>query len=135
MTDTISKEMRSANMSAVRSRNTQPEIRVRKIAHRLGYRFRLHTRKLPGKPDIVFPSRKKVIFVHGCFWHQHKGCSRASIPTSNSEFWRTKLARNMVRDAEQIVTIRKSGWRVLVVWECETKNERRLAARLRRFLE
>ena len=134
MTDTVSKEQRSANMSAVRSRNTGPEIRVRQIAHGLGYRFRLHRRELPGKPDIAFPGRQKVVFVHGCFWHQHKGCPRASIPESNSEFWRNKLSRNMVRDAKQVAAIKKSGWRVLVVWECETKNERRLAARLRRFL-
>ena len=134
MTDTISKEQRSTNMSAVRSRNTGPEIRVRQIAHGLGYRFRLHRRELPGKPDIAFPGRQKVVFVHGCFWHQHKGCPRASIPESNSEFWRNKLARNIARDAKQITAIKKSGWRVLVVWECETKNERRLAARLRRFL-
>ena len=134
MTDTVSKEQRSANMSAVRSRNTGPEIRVRQIAHGLGYRFRLHRRELPGKPDIAFPGRQKVVFVHGCFWHQHKGCPRASIPESNSEFWRNKLSRNMVRDAKQVAAIRKNGWRVLVVWECETKNERRLAARLRRFL-
>src|ERR1035441_4869388 len=101
-------------MSAVRSRNTGPEIRVRQIAHGLGYRFRLHRRELPGKPDIAFPGRQKVVFVHGCFWHQHKGCPRASIPESNSEFWRNKLARNIARDAKQITAIKKSGWRVLV---------------------
>jgi DNA mismatch endonuclease (patch repair protein) len=134
MTDKISKERRSANMRAVRSRNTRPEIRVRQIAHGLGYRFRLHRRDLPGKPDIVFPRHQKAIFVHGCFWHQHNGCRRASVPQSNPRFWRTKLARNAARDAKQLAAIRKRGWRVLVVWECEIKDKKRLTARLRRFL-
>ena len=134
MTDKVSKEQRSANMRAVRSRNTQPEVRVRQIAHALGYRFRLHFRKLPGKPDLAFPGRRKAIFVHGCFWHRHKGCRRASMPKSNRAFWRAKLARNASRDAEELAAIRKQGWRALVVWECEIKNEPRLAARLRRFL-
>jgi DNA mismatch endonuclease (patch repair protein) len=134
MTDNLSKLRRSANMRAVPSRNTGPEIRVRQIAHSLGYRFRLHSRSLPGKPDIVFPSRQKVIFVHGCFWHQHKGCSRASLPQTNSEFWRTKLSLNAARDSRQMAAMKNLGWRVLVVWECEIRNERRLEARLRRFL-
>jgi DNA mismatch endonuclease (patch repair protein) len=122
-------------MRAVRSRNTKPEIRVRQIAYGLGYRFRLNRRELPGKPDIAFPGRRKVVFVHGCFWHQHKGCRRASLPQSNYVFWRAKLAHNVERDAEQVAAIRKLGWRVLVVWESEIKSERRLAARLRRFLQ
>jgi DNA mismatch endonuclease (patch repair protein) len=134
MTDKISKERRSANMRAVRSRNTQPEIRVRQIAYGLGYRFRLHFRKLPGKPDIAFPGRQKAVFVHGCFWHQHRKCRRASVPKSNRGFWRAKLEHNAARDAKQLAAIRKHGWRALVIWECEIKNERRLAARLRRFL-
>ncbi|MBZ5501259.1 MAG: DNA mismatch endonuclease Vsr [Acidobacteriia bacterium] len=134
MTDKLSKELRSANMRAVRSRNTRPEIRVRQIAHSLGYRFRLHRRDLPGKPDIVFPGRQKAVFVHGCFWHQHHGCRRASIPQSNVRFWHTKLARNAARDAKQLAAIRKCGWRALVVWECEVKDVKRLTARLRRFL-
>ncbi len=134
MMDKISKERRSSNMRAVRSRNTRPEIRVRQIAHGLGYRFRLHRRELPGKPDIAFPVRQKAVFVHGCFWHQHKGCRRATVPQSNPGFWRTKFARNVARDAEQLAAIRKRGWRALVVWECEIKDEKRLTARLRRFL-
>jgi len=134
MTDKVSKEQRSANMRAVRSRNTQPEVRVRQIVYALGYRFRLHFRKLPGKPDLAFPSLRKAVFVHGCFWHRHKGCRRASMPKSNRAFWRAKLARNASRDAEELAAIRKQGWRALVVWECEIKNELRLAARLRRFL-
>jgi DNA mismatch endonuclease, patch repair protein len=134
MTDKISRERRSANMRAVRSRNTRPEMRVRQIAHRLGYRFRVHRRDLPGKPDIAFPGRRKAVFVHGCFWHQHGGCRRASIPQSNRRFWRTKLARNAARDSEQLAAIKKRGWRTLVVWECEIKDEKRLTARLRKFL-
>jgi len=134
MTDKISKEQRSANMRAVRSRNTQAEVRVRQIAYGLGYRFRLHFGKLPGKPDIAFPGLRKAVFVHGCFWHQHRRCRRASVPKSNRGFWRAKLARNAARDAEQLTAIRKHGWQALVVWECEIKNEKHLAARLRRFL-
>jgi DNA mismatch endonuclease, patch repair protein len=121
-------------MRAVRSRNTRPEILVRQMAYHLGFRFRLHRPDLPGKPDIAFPAQRKAIFVHGCFWHQHKGCRRATVPKSNRNFWRLKLARNVARDTKQLAAIRKRGWRVLVVWECEIKNERLLAARMRRFL-
>jgi DNA mismatch endonuclease, patch repair protein len=134
MTDKISKELRSANMRAVRSRDTVPEIRVRQIAHGLGYRFRLHRPELPGKPDIAFPGQRKAIFVHGCFWHQHKGCKRGSMPQSNVGFWRPKLALNVARDTKQLAALKESAWRVLVVWECETKDARRLAGRLKRFL-
>jgi DNA mismatch endonuclease (patch repair protein) len=132
--DKISKEQRSENMRAVRSLNTGPEIRVRQIAHGLGYRFRIHRRDLPGKPDLAFPSRRKAVFVHGCFWHQHKGCRRASLPQSNIDYWHPKLARNAVRDAKQIAALKANGWRALVIWECEIKDEKWLTARLRRFL-
>lgn len=134
MTDHLSEKQRSANMRAVRSRNTRPEVRVRQIIHRLGYRFRLHQVDLPGKPDIALQRLQKAIYVHGCFWHQHKGCRRATIPQSNRAFWLRKLRRNVVRDSEQLVLIRKRGWRVMVVWECELKKERRLQAKLERFL-
>lgn len=134
MTDKLSKELRSANMRAVHSRDTGPEIRVRRIAHGLGYRFRLHRRELPGKPDLAFLGQRKAIFVHGCFWHQHKGCKRATVPQSNTGFWLPKLERNAARDAKQLAALKESGWRALVVWECELKNERRLRSRLRRFL-
>lgn len=117
-----------------RSRKTRPEIRVRQIARRLGFRFRLHRSDLPGKPDISSSGRHKAIFVHGCFWHQHRGCRRAALPKSNTRFWRAKLARNAARDTEQLAAIRKLGWRALVVWECEIKNERRLSAKMRRFI-
>jgi DNA mismatch endonuclease (patch repair protein) len=128
------KQARSAIMRAIRSKNTEPELCVRRVAHSLGYRFRLHRDSLPGKPDLVFPGRRKVVFVHGCFWHQHQGCRDGHMPRSNLGYWRPKLTRNTARDAEWLAAIRKCGWRVLVVWECEIKNERRLAARLRRFL-
>lgn len=134
MTDRISKAQRSANMRAVRGRNTQPEIRVRRIAYRLGYRFRLHRRDLPGKPDLAFISQRKAIFVHGCFWHQHKGCKRGSVPQSNSEFWNKKLLGNTRRDKKQLADLKKNGWQVLVVWECEIRNEEKMGRRLLRFL-
>lgn len=135
MTDKLSTERRSANMRAVRGRDTKPEMRVRRIAHALGYRFRLHRRDLPGKPDLTFPRLKKVVFVHGCFWHQHQRCKRASMPTSNVKFWRAKLTRNAERDAGQVAAVKAAGWRALVVWECQLRNEERLRSRLRQFLK
>lgn len=135
MTDTLSRERRSANMRAVRPKDTKPELIVRRLAHRMGYRFRLHRADLPGKPDLAFPGRRAVIFCHGCFWHQHPGCKRAITPQSNVAFWQPKLARNVARDAAQIVALKAVGWRTLVVWECELKNERRLTSRLRHFLK
>ena len=117
MTDTISGECRSANMRAVRSRDTRPEISVRQIAHQLGYRFRLHRRELPGTPDMAFIGKLKAIFVHGCFWHQHAGCKRATTPKSNVDFWQNKLARNSIRDRLVTRTLRKQGWYVLRIWE------------------
>lgn len=134
MTDRISCQQRSDNMRAVRGQDTAPEIRVRQIAHRLGYRFRLHRADLPGKPDLVFPRLGSVIFVHGCFWHQHQGCRKGRIPQSNIEFWQSKLNRNVQRDAENLVALKASGWKALVAWECETIDEKRLTGRLHRFL-
>jgi DNA mismatch endonuclease (patch repair protein) len=132
--DKLTQEQRSANMRAVRGRNTGPELLVRRIAHGLGYRFRLHRSDLPGKPDLAFPGRHKAVFVHGCFWHQHKGCPRGGSPESNRDFWQAKLARNVARDAQQVAALNERGWWTLVIWECQTKDEKRLAARLRRFL-
>jgi len=134
MTDHISKGQRSANMRAVRSRNTGPELRVRKILYSLGYRFRLHRLDLPGKPDIALSKFKKAIYVHGCFWHQHKGCRKATMPQTNRSFWRKKLRGNVLRDSNQLSQIRRRGWHAFVVWECELKNESRLTARLEQFL-
>ena len=109
-------------MSRVRGKDTAPELRVRKLAHAMGYRFRLHRRDLPGKPDLVFPRLGKVIFVHGCFWHRHEGCRFATQPKSRTEFWTTKFERNIKRDRHVQAELRTLGWDVLVVWECETKE-------------
>ena len=121
-------------MRAVRSTNTSPEIRVRRIAHKLGYRFRLHRPDLPGKPDLAFPGKRKAVFVNGCFWHQHQGCRRATVPQTNTDFWNKKLAGNVARDLAQVLALRKLGWKLLVIWECETKSESVLAGHLKRFL-
>jgi len=117
-------------MSRIRSKDTKPEIAVRKAAHALGLRFRLHRRDLPGTPDLVFPGRRTALFVHGCFWHRH-GCARASTPSSNAGYWAAKFERNVERDASNAAELRKLGWRCVRVWECETKDASRLAAILR----
>jgi len=106
-------------MSRIRSRDTKPEIALRKSLHRLGFRFRLHGHRLPGKPDIVLPRYRTVIFVHGCFWHRHEGCKVATTPKSNTDFWLEKFDRNVARDARNAEELAKAGWRVLVVWECD----------------
>lgn len=121
-------------MRAVKGKNTRPEQAVRSLLHALGYRFRLHRRDLPGSPDIVLPGRKAVIFVHGCFWHGHD-CKRGSrTPKTNADYWVSKIGRNMARDARTRAALEAQGWRVLVVWECEIKDEEALAAKLRAFL-
>lgn len=121
-------------MSRVRGRDTKPEMLVRRLTHGMGYRYRLHRRGLPGSPDLVFPSRMKVIFVHGCFWHQHEGCPRAFTPKSRAEYWKAKLDSNRERDRVTISRLDAQGWRSLVVWECEVAGEG-LQQRLVRFLE
>jgi DNA mismatch endonuclease, patch repair protein len=131
----LTSDRRSANMRAVKAKNTKPEMLVRRIAHALGYRYRLHSGALPGKPDLVFSPRRKVIFVHGCFWHGHEDCRRAARPRSNVEFWNQKIARNIERDAAQLESLQVSGWRALIVWECETKDQVALEVRIRNFLE
>lgn len=130
--DKVSSDQRSRNMAAVKGRNTSPEVTVRKLLHGLGLRFRLHRAGLPGTPDIVLPRHRAVVLVHGCFWHGHS-CSRGKVPTSNTAFWLPKLGRNRQRDAEQAKALKSSGWRVLTVWECETKRPDRLVARLARW--
>lgn len=135
MTDTMSPEKRSRRMALVRSADTKPEMVVRRLAHRMGYRYRLHCRDLAGTPDLVFRSRRAVVFVHGCFWHRHHGCPLARIPKSRVEFWTAKLEGNRERDARKIAALEEAGWRVLVVWECETKDKELLGERLRQFLE
>ncbi|MDP9440574.1 MAG: very short patch repair endonuclease [Actinomycetota bacterium] len=110
-------------MSRVRSKNTKPELAVRSALHALGYRFRLHRKDLPGKPDVVLPKHRAAVFVHGCFWHQHPGCAKATLPKNNAEFWREKLEGNVARDARNRERLRKLGWRPIVVWECEVKRD------------
>ena len=132
--DVFTPAERSALMSRIQGKNTKPEIVVRSIAHSLGYRFRLHRRDLPGTPDIVFPRLGKVILVHGCFWHQHQGCRYAYKPKSNSLFWENKFSRNRERDKLDATALRHLGWKVLTVWECETKNIGMLVRRLGAFL-
>ena len=115
-------EQRSRNMSAIKSKNTKPEIKVRKVLHSMGYRFRLHSKDLPGSPDIVLPKYKTVIFVHGCFWHRHENCKYASTPKTRKEFWNKKFTENKKRDSEIQDKIKNLDWRSVVIWECETKN-------------
>ena len=115
-------EQRSRNMSAIKSKNTKPEIKVRKVLHSMGYRFRLHSKDLPGSPDIVLPKYKTVIFVHGCFWHRHENCKYASTPKTRKEFWNKKFTENKKRDSEIQEKIKILDWRSIVIWECETKN-------------
>lgn len=118
-------------MSRVRGKNTAPEMRVRKVAHRIGLRFRLHRKDLPGRPDLVFPRYRLAVFVHGCFWHRHPGCSRASMPSTRPNFWQTKFDANVARDHRQVEALEAAGWSVLVLWECELKDEACVEARLR----
>lgn len=122
-------------MARVRAKDTRPELAVRRLLHRLGYRYRLHRRDLPGRPDICFPGRRKAIFVHGCFWHRHDGCRRSTTPKTRTSFWEAKFERNMVRDRTNLSDLRKLGWEAMVVWECETTDLDRLAPRLVRFLD
>lgn len=134
--DKLTPERRSENMRRIKSKDMKPELLVRRLVHGLGYRYRLHKKDLPGKPDLVFGPRKKVIFVHGCFWHGHErtGCLDARRPKSNTDYWNPKLTRNKERDAERIAALQADGWEVLVIWECETKDTKDLQARLQRFL-
>ena len=125
---------RSRIMSSVKPRDTKPELIVRSMLHGLGFRFRLYRDDLPGKPDIVLPRLRKVVFVHGCFWHQHQGCSKARRPRTNIDFWNTKLDRNIARDLENYADLESQSWRYLVIWECETSQSDRLVRRLMGFL-
>jgi DNA mismatch endonuclease, patch repair protein len=122
MTDIISQEHRSWNMSRITGKNTKPELRLRSILHRAGYRFRLHVSSLPGRPDVVLPKYRTVIFVNGCFWHRHPGCSKSYMPSSRIEFWTAKFEATIVRDIKKSAELRKRGWNVLTVWECELQQ-------------
>ena len=126
---------RSALMRRIRGRDTTPERTVRRAAHALGYRFRLHRRDLPGTPDLIFPRLRKVLFVHGCFWHRHKGCSRTTWPKTRALYWRKKFEENVGRDRRNIAELKALGWDVLVVWECETFDWSKLLALLSEFLD
>lgn len=122
MADIVSKEARSKMMSGIKGKNTKPEMLVRSMLHKMGYRFRLHMKDLPGKPDIVLPKYHTVVFVHGCFWHRHSGCKYAYTPKSRSDFWNEKFKKNVERDSANRDGLQRAGWVVLTVWECETKN-------------
>lgn len=125
---------RSENMRRIRSKNTAPEMTVRRLAHSLGYRYRLHRKDIPGKPDLVFPRRRKAIFIHGCFWHQHPGCREGRPPKSNADYWLPKLERNIERDKVVLGQLISMGWDVLVIWECDTMNTKALRETLLDFL-
>lgn len=135
--DTLTPEERSERMSRVRAKNMRPELAVRKLVFALGYRYRLHARDLPGCPDLVFRPRRKVIFVHGCFWHRHPSpnCALARLPKSRLDFWKPKLEGNRKRDEKNSKALRREGWKVMTIWECELKNAERLGKRVRRFLD
>lgn len=133
--DTLTTAQRSERMSRIRSKDTKPELIVRRMVHGMGYRYRLHRRDLPGTPDLAFPSRRKAIFVHGCLWHQHGECSTWRIPKSRQGFWIEKLNRNTERDGHNQSRLRTLGWDVLVVWECEIKDIEALKGRIKDFLD
>jgi len=120
--DTLTRDRRSWNMGRIRSRNTRPELKVRSALHRLGFRFRLHAKQLPGKPDIILPKWKRVVFVHGCFWHRHSGCKLAYNPKSRVAFWSEKFRQNVVRDRAAMEQLEQLGWAVSTIWECETER-------------
>lgn len=132
--DTITRAERSALMSRIHSKDTHPELVVRSILHRLGYRFRLHRKDLPGRPDIVLPKHRKIVLVQGCFWHGHT-CGLASEPKSNTDYWRVKIETNRTRDAHNLVALRQQGWTVLEVWECEVRRFEGLEKRLQAFIQ
>ena len=134
MTDHVAPDVRSRIMARVRSKGTKPEMVVRRSLHRLGYRYRLHRANLPGKPDLVFASRRKVLFVNGCFWHVHEGCPRSRAPSSNRGFWMAKLERNRRRDLESLQALCERGWSTLTVWECELRDLETALVGIRLFL-
>jgi DNA mismatch endonuclease (patch repair protein) len=135
--DKLTAAARSANMRQIKSKGMKPELTVRSLAHRLGYRFRLHRKDLPGKPDLVFGPKKKAVFVHGCFWHGHEreDCLDGRAPKSNTSYWNPKLAGNKARDVRNVAALHSAGWKVLTIWECETKHYRSVAKRLANFLK
>jgi DNA mismatch endonuclease (patch repair protein) len=133
--DSLTPRERSEIMARVRAKNTRPELRVRKLVFALGYRYRLHDRKLPGCPDLVFGPRRKVIFVHGCFWHRHARCALARLPKSRLDFWLAKLEGNKSRDQRNRRALARRGWKVLTIWECQLRDAEHLNLNIRRFLD
>lgn len=133
--DTLTAEKRSWLMSRVKAKHTKPELVVRRLVFGMGYRYRLHAKHLSGHPDLIFPGRKKAIFVNGCFWHGHVDCRYGQLPKTHVEFWQAKIGRNQVRDKESITSLEAGGWRVLTIWQCELKSIDSLATRLREFIE
>ena len=134
MADIVDPVTRSVMMSRIRGKNTKRELTLRSLLHRQGFRFRLHGRELPGQPDIVFPRHKAVVFVHGCFWHRHDGCRKATMPKSNIQFWESKFLRNVSRDQSSTAQLRNLGWVIGVIWECEAKDPKGVEDRLRALL-
>ena len=134
MVDHFSPETRSRIMALVKSKGTKPEMRVRRLLHGMGYRYRLHRADLPGRPDLVFAARRKVVFVNGCFWHRHSDCKRAYIPATNRDFWLEKLGSNQARDARNVALLETEGWAVMTVWGCQLSDLEAVAHRLASFL-
>lgn len=135
LVDTLTPKQRSERMSRIRNKDTKPELQLRRLVFSLGYRYRLHYSRLPGRPDLVFPGRRKVIFLHGCFWHQHEGCPICHLPKSRRAYWKAKLEGNKLRDLENQRKLRALGWRFLLVWECELKDIKALVRRIKAFLK
>lgn len=132
--DSASREKRSAIMAAVKQSGTKPELQVRRVATRAGLRYRIAPKTLPGRPDLVFPGAKTVVFVHGCFWHRHDGCRRATTPRANAEFWGDKFSENIKRDARNISSLEDLGWCTIVIWECECSSEEKISSRIEPLL-
>ena len=135
VTDTLTIAERSRLMAKIKGKNTRPEIAVRSLLHRAGYRFRIHVSSLPGKPDIVLPQFRTVVFVHGCFWHRHMGCKAATTPKNHRKFWAEKFARNVANDRKHLGQLRHLGWKTIVVWECQLKKPERALARIEKTLK
>lgn len=135
MVDTVAPQVRSRIMAQVKSKGMKPEMQVRRLLHGLGYRYRLHRKDLPGRPDLVFPARRKVVFVNGCFWHFHSDCPRVRMPATNRNYWQTKLERNRARDERNIELLEKGGWAVTTVWECQLQDMASTTERLIAFLD
>jgi DNA mismatch endonuclease (patch repair protein) len=132
--DRVTPEVRSKIMSAVHSKNTGPEIQVRRITHAMGFRYRLHRKDLPGTPDLVFAGKHKVIFVHGCFWHGHPNCSKARLPKTRTDYWKKKIKSNRIRDAAAVSKLKADGWSCCIIWQCELKEPLRVAEKIKSFL-